>query len=83
MRSIIACVNSENFPRVRIGVGNDSEGDLKQYVLGKPSRDEQTELATAFHDAADAVRLMLEGKLAEAQAQYNKKHIGNSSSARE
>jgi len=83
MRSVVACVNSENFPRVRIGVGSDSEGDLRKYVLGKPSKDEQLELATAFHDAADAVRLILEGKLAEAQAQYNKKHIGSSPAARE
>ena len=83
MRSIVACVNGENFPRVRIGVGNDGEGDLKRYVLGKPGKGEQLELATAFQDAADAVRLILEGKLSEAQAQYNKKHIGSSSSARE
>ncbi|MEN6419914.1 MAG: aminoacyl-tRNA hydrolase [Clostridiaceae bacterium] len=83
MRSIVASVNSENFPRVRIGVGNDSEGDLKNYVLGKPGKAEQSELVTAFHDAADAVRLILEGKLPEAQAQYNKKHIGNSPAVRD
>ena len=83
MRSIVASFNSENFPRVRIGVGNDGEGDLKNYVLGKPGKAEQSELATAFHDAADAVRLILEGKLSEAQAQYNKKHVGNSPAARD
>jgi PTH1 family peptidyl-tRNA hydrolase len=83
MRSIVASVNSENFPRVRIGVGNESKGDLKNYVLGKPGKGEQLELATVFHDAADAVRLILEGKLAEAQAQYNKKHVGSSPAARE
>lgn len=83
MRSIVASVNSENFPRVRIGVGSNSDGDLKNYVLGKPGKDEQLELATAFHDATDAVRLILEGKLPEAQAQYNKKHIGISPAARD
>ena len=83
MRSIVASLGSENFPRVRIGVGNESKGDLKNYVLGKPGKEEQIELATVFHDAADAVRLILEGKLAEAQAQYNKKHVGSSPASRE
>ena len=83
MRSIIGTLGSENFPRVRIGVGGNGGEDLKKHVLGKPSKEDQLELATAFHDAADAVRLILEGKLAEAQAQYNKKHVGSSPAARE
>ena len=76
MRSIIGTLGSENFPRVRIGVGNHNGGDLKKHVLGKPSKDEQKELASAFCDAADAVSLILQGKISEAQAKYNKRHIG-------
>jgi len=77
MRSVIACVNSENFPRIRIGVGDREGGrDLKDHVLGKPGKEEQAALETAFCDAADAVKRILEGKLAEAQAKYNKRHIG-------
>ncbi len=30
MRSVVACVDSENFPRVRIGVGSDGGGDLQR-----------------------------------------------------
>ena len=76
MRSIIGTLGSENFPRVRIGVGGNGGEDLKKHVLGKPSKEDQLELATAFHDAADAVRLILEGNLSKAQAEYNKRHIG-------
>ena len=76
MRSIIGTLGSENFPRVRIGVGGNGGEDLKKHVLGKPSKEDQVELATAFHDAADAVRLILEGNLSKAQAEYNKRHIG-------
>ncbi|NLI53354.1 MAG: aminoacyl-tRNA hydrolase [Clostridiales bacterium] len=76
MRSIIACVNSEDFPRIRIGVGDRRSGDLKDHVLGRPGKDEQVVLEGAFDDAAAAVRLILEGKLQQAQAQFNKRHIG-------
>ncbi len=76
MRSIIACVGSEDVARVRIGVGNRTSGDLADYVLGKPGKEEQAELEAAFSNAADAVCLMLDGRLADAQAKYNKKHIG-------
>ena len=76
MRSIIGTLGSENFPRVRIGVGGDKGEDLKKHVLGKPSKDDQSQLACAFADAAKAVRLILEGKLSQAQAEYNKRHIG-------
>ncbi|MEA4869984.1 MAG: aminoacyl-tRNA hydrolase [Christensenella sp.] len=77
MRSIIACVGSENFPRIRIGVGDRAGGkDLKDHVLGKPGKEEQKQLENAFCDAAGAAKLILEGNLQEAQARYNKRHIG-------
>ena len=76
MRSIIGTLGSENFPRVRIGVGGNNGEDLRKHVLGKPGKEDQAQLANAFRDAASAVRLILEGKLPEAQARYNKRHIG-------
>jgi peptidyl-tRNA hydrolase, PTH1 family len=76
MRSIIACVGSENFPRIRIGVGDDRGGDLKDHVLGRPGKEEQKQLESAFCDAAIAAKLILAGNLQEAQAKYNKRHIG-------
>ena len=76
MRSIIGTLGSENFPRVRIGVGGNGGEDLKKHVLGKPSKEDQSQLACAFADAAKATRLLLEGKLPQAQAEFNKRHIG-------
>ena len=77
MRSIVACVGGEDFPRIRIGVGDREGGkDLKDHVLGRPAKAEQTALETAFCEAADAAKLIIEGKLPQAQAQFNKKHIG-------
>lgn len=76
MRSIIGSLGSESFPRVRIGVGSQNGTDLRKHVLGKPKKDEQTVLASAFGDATDAVCMIIEGKLPQAQAEYNKRHIG-------
>ena len=76
MRSIIGTLGSENLPRVRIGVGGNGGEDLKKHVLGKPSKEDQSQLACAFADAAKATRLILEGKLPQAQAEFNKRHIG-------
>lgn len=74
MRSITNCIHSEKFPRVRIGIGKDEQLLLRDYVLKKPSKDDSKLLEQAYSDAADAVALIVAGKLSEAQAKYNKKH---------
>ncbi len=76
MRSIIACLGGEeDFPRVRIGVGRQALGrDLAAHVLAKPGKEEQELLAAAYEDAAEAVLLIVNGALNEAQARYNKKN---------
>lgn len=75
MRSIIASLGGEEaFSRVRIGVGRQQGGELKNYVLGKPSKEEAPLIKEAVAHAADAARLIVRGELAEAQALYNKKH---------
>ncbi len=76
MRSIIACVGSDSFIRVRIGVGDHREGELADYVLGRPGKAERETLAGAYARAADAVTLILQGRLSDAQGKYNKKHEG-------
>lgn len=76
MRSVLACVNSEDVPRVRIGVGRDATADLKDYVLKKPTADEQKRIAEAAASAAEAAELIISGRAADAQAKFNKKHEG-------
>ncbi len=76
MRSVVACVGSEDFPRVRIGVGAQRRGELKDFVLARPVGDERAAIAGACRNAADAARLIIAGRLADAQARYNRKHEG-------
>ena len=48
MRSIIACIHSESFPRIRIGVGKDESVLLRDYVLKRPSKEEQNVLDEVY-----------------------------------
>ena len=79
MRSVIACVGSEQFARIRIGVGKDESLLLRDYVLKRPSKDEQAVLSEVFAHAADAAELIVQGRINDAQTKYNKKHEKNRS----
>lgn len=73
LKSIIARLGGENFPRIRIGVGAKPhpDYDLADWVLGKFSDEERKALAARFDDIEGAVRLIMDGKLGEAQNRYN------------
>jgi PTH1 family peptidyl-tRNA hydrolase len=60
MRSIIGCIGSEDFPRIRIGVGKDESVLLRDFVLKRPSKAEQKTLNEVFQNAADAAKLIKE-----------------------
>ena len=79
MRSILSCIHSDRFARIRIGVGKDESLMLRDFVLKRPSKAEQSTLNEVFGQAADAAILIVQGQLNEAQMKYNKKHEKNSS----
>ena len=70
-------MNSENFPRIRIGAGQDVSLQLRDYVLKRPSKDEQATLAEAYEKAADAAELIVKGDVEGAQSRFNKRHEKN------
>ena len=73
IKSIISCLGSEEFPRVKIGVGKKPhpEYELKDWVLSSFSAAEQEALAPALENAAEAVRLMVQGETDRAMNQFN------------
>lgn len=77
MRSVVACLNSENFPRIRIGMGASGDTFLRDYVLEKPSKEEQKRLEEAFLHAAEAAEMIVSGQISKAQMAFNKKHESN------
>lgn len=63
LRSIITLMNSDDFPRIRFGVGKKPhpDFDLADWVLSEFTKDEQPALFAAFEKAYDGVLKVLEG----------------------
>ena len=73
LKSIIASLSTDGFYRVRIGVGEkpNPQYDLAAWVLGKFPPEDAKAIADRLPDIEDACRLLMDGKLAEAQNKYN------------
>ncbi len=74
LKSLISSLSSDQFYRIRIGVGEKPhpDYDLANWVLGKFSADENKALAARHADIASAIRLIMNGELQGAQNKYNK-----------
>ena len=74
IKNIIAHLGTQEFQRIRIGVAEKHKKyDLADYVLGRFSAEDRKLVEEAFANAADAVRLMVQGKTDEAMNLYNRK----------
>ena len=72
IRSIISSVQSDQFPRLRIGVGQPPQnGDSIPHVLGRFSKDEEPLITQAVQDAVSAVECMLEENIDIAMNRFN------------
>ncbi len=73
MKSIIYQLNSEEFPRIRIGIGSpeNPEFDLADYVLGKFTKDEVKELVEIAINTAEAVGEIIKNGLEKAMTKFN------------
>ena len=73
LRSIINHIGTDQFPRIRIGVGAKPHPayDLADWVLSKYKKEEQPLMAEAFDKAAAAARLVIAGRIDEAMNQYS------------
>lgn len=73
VKSIIYQTASEEFPRIKIGVGQppNPDYDLADYVLGKFSRQEIKELVHVTVKAAEAVGEIIKNDVQSAMAKYN------------
>ena len=74
MRSVIYQLQYDDFPRVRVGIGQaQGQRGLVAHVLGAPQGEELEALRHGLAQAADAAELILNGQLLQAQAQFNKR----------
>lgn len=74
MRSVIYHIQSEDIPRIRIGIGKPPQGwDLVDYVLGRFESQERPLVDYAISSAADAVEEVLESGIENAMNKFNAK----------
>lgn len=73
IKSVISELGSQEFPRVKIGVGEraDTERDLADWVLSSFSASEQKTIAGALEHAGDAALCIVEKGVQESANRYN------------
>jgi PTH1 family peptidyl-tRNA hydrolase len=72
LADIIRRLGTEEFPRLRIGIGAPPDGcDATDYVLSKFTREELPEIEKAVERAADAVAVWAREGIEQCMNQYN------------
>lgn len=81
LKDIIFKINTEQFPRLRIGVGKKPPSyNLANFVLSKFGQDEENDMIKGITTATDAISLFIKDKengLYNAMNLYNKKKTSN------
>ena len=75
LKSIIECLSSDSFPRVKIGVGKKPtpEYDLASWVLGKIPDDDMKKIVKCLECAPDILKRIIKGNIQDAMGVYNKR----------
>lgn len=73
IKSIIGCLNSQSFPRVKIGVGQKPhpDYDLADWVLSNFTKDEDAHIECAVGAAAEAALTVIAQGVPDAAAKFN------------
>ena len=74
LKSIIASLGSDNFPRIKIGVGQkpNPEYDLASWVLGKFPESALSDVGARYNDIYSSAELILMDKCEEAMNKFSK-----------
>lgn len=74
LASIIAQMQTENFPRLRMGIGHPGQGrDVVNYVLEGFSRSESGQITEFVDQAADCCEIWVQGGVDKAREKFNRK----------
>ncbi|MDL2237234.1 aminoacyl-tRNA hydrolase [Christensenellaceae bacterium OttesenSCG-928-K19] len=71
MRSIVFCLQTEEFIRVRVGIGRPAHS-LTGHVLGKFDKEDREQAVEMFSRAADACESILSDGVQKAQEKFQK-----------
>ena len=74
MKSVIGRLGTENFPRVRVGVGSKPAGwDLADFVLSRYGKEDRSKVDAAIGQAVEAIEMILQDDLDGAMNRFNRK----------
>lgn len=74
IKNIIALTGTQNFMRIKVGVGEKPEGwDLADHVLGHFNAEDRKKVEEAILDAVTATEMILQGELDQAMNDFNGK----------
>jgi peptidyl-tRNA hydrolase, PTH1 family len=71
LKSIIGWLGSEEFSRLRVGIGQAGNDGAVDYVLGKFEREEETAIESSLARAAECVECLVREGLDAAMSKYN------------
>jgi len=74
LKDIIECIGSQEFPRIKIAVGQKPhpDYDMKDWVLGKFPKNQEKQIEETIDLAAEAVECFIKQGLAIAMNRYNR-----------
>ena len=73
IKSIISCLGSEEFPRIKVGVGKkpNADYDLVKWVLGTIPKEQWPDFDSALSKSADAVEEIITNGVDSAMNKFN------------
>lgn len=73
LKDIIAAMGTDQFPRLRVGIGSSGQRDAADYVLSRFNGDERRTIEQAVATAVQAIRCWLTDGIDTAMTRYNVK----------
>lgn len=71
MRNILYQIRTEDFPRIRVGIGSGKHENLINYVIGGVSKEERSMLEESITKAAESAACIVEKGIEKAMNEYN------------
>lgn len=71
MKSVVHYLNSQNFPRIRVGIGKPEDDNFMEYVIGAISEEDKKCLVNGVDKAFEATVAILENNIDFAMNKFN------------
>jgi len=75
LKSIINLLGTDNFPRLRIGIGSSEEDEARNFVLSHLSDKDMEFFSTIIDKGAEGVNTFIKSGIDRAMADYNKNFL--------